>query len=149
MSIHKDCGEHVKWVRRTDEDDRWFPPLESIGHVYVIIDDQVVETIGYRHHKCDPAKMKAWLDYLAIIGELKGDTSELDSVVAHQAARDRQAESTRKYAERVACPQCNQGINEPCVNMSILKKTGELEPTKNPHQSRIDFSSRENIFKDY
>lgn len=140
MPVHKDCGEYITWATRPDDETRFYPPLESIGHILIIMDGQAVETIGYKIHRCDPQKMEAWIEYLDKIGKLRG---EITPTIAHKAASDRNAESMRSDAENVECPQCKQPAGQPCINMTVVKKSGEMVPTKYPHMSRRDFAYAE------
>jgi hypothetical protein len=49
--------------------------MEFAGPVFVNIDGTLVETTGYRHHRCDPEKVVAWVEYLNAMEELKGPDS--------------------------------------------------------------------------
>lgn len=136
MSIHKECGENIKWMRRAD-DTGWLPPLEYAGTVYVEIDGKGEEHHGYRQHRCDPDKMDAWIEYLRKKGEITGDMSELDSVNVRVSANERSAEAAREYAQHEHCPSCDANIGKPCVNLAAKKK-GEVVEIKWPRPSRLE-----------
>lgn len=140
MSIHKECGEHIHWFQR--EDDRFYPPMEYAGVVYVNIDGKLVETTGYRHHRCDPEKVAAWVEYLNTMEELKGPDSFEGAINAHIAASERHREELWEHCLKVDCPRCPAIEGERCVNLSFLKKTGELVEVRYPHLPRQEEATR-------
>lgn len=140
MGIHRECGENITWLKRDDNLERWMPPMEFAGGAYIKGDDgEAIEVVTYRPHICDPDKVEAWIERLRRMGELTGDTSELDSTVARQAAREREQEAARKLAETINCDVCGSVGGTPCVSLSS-KKQGGGTPTKWPHPQRLELA---------
>lgn len=137
MSTHKECGEEIRWVKRDDDDSRWMPPLEFAGHFYIITESgNAIWTSVYRRHNCDPDKIEAWQEYTAKIAALKESTPNLPSS-AWAVARERRREDTNKIANTVKCPSCEAPVGHQCYNRTVLKKTGEIVETRNPHPARL------------
>ncbi len=143
MSVHKDCGEDIRWVKREDEEQRWMPPLEFIGQVYIIDESgHAFMTNAYQIHNCDPDKMEAWQEYQRRIAELKGDQEsieELDGRQVYQIARERERERVWELALTRPCRTCQADIGQRCISQSVhLRRTGEIKETLNPHPSRLE-----------
>jgi len=138
VSIHKDCGEHIHWFNRTDQPERYYPPMEFAGPVFVQLEGKIVETNAYRIHRCDPEKVVAWQEYLATMTELKGNDSFEGQISMHQAASEKSRIERYELAMGVSCDDCGANADEPCRNKSVLKKTGEIQETRYPHPSRFE-----------
>jgi hypothetical protein len=137
MSVHKDCGEEIRWVRRDDDETRWAPPIEFAGHFFILTEDgKAVYTACYRRHECDPEKIEAWQAYQRRIAELKNSEPEQPKNM-WEVARARRREEASKLANAVACPSCGADVGQQCMNRTTLKKTGEVAPTLNPHPERL------------
>lgn len=139
MSTHRDCGEPIKWARRDDDSERFMPPLEYVGEVYVIDSGGAAIMVhAYRQHRCDPDKMEAWQEYLGKMDKLKG-TTVLADMTAHEAARERDREARWEVALRKECIRCDAPAGERCRDMSArYRKTGEIVHTNNPHPERLE-----------
>lgn len=75
MSVHSDCGGDIFWVRRSDDPERWMPPLEFAGYRYVITGDEpertAIQVPTYIMHNCNPEKIEAWQEYQFKLAQLK------------------------------------------------------------------------------
>lgn len=135
MSIHKDCGAEITWLKRSDDSDRYLPPMEYAGEGYV----RNAEGEGeYRHiyrvHFCDPDAMIQWQDYQRRLAEAKGE-----EFTPYDAARERERENLWELALTVACSRCNRLPGEKCISLAQSKvNQGIEEETKNPHPQRLD-----------
>lgn len=143
MSTHGDCGEDIRWVHRSDDHERFMPPLEFAGYRYVILeDDTAVQQPTYIIHHCNPEKVVAWGEY-----QTKLDAAKLanNSVVRdakrsnYQIARERDREEAWVYALKFICPvaKCSQPAGEKCLNLAELKR-GRTTHCLNPHPERCD-----------
>lgn len=136
MSIHRDCGADIQWLRREDDTSRFLPPMEYAGEVYVRDekDGSAKRVHAYRMHLCDPDAILAWNDYQQRLAAAKGE-----EFTPYDAARERERESLWELALTVACRRCNRLPNEKCVSLSTKNvKAGIEEETKNPHPQRIE-----------
>ena len=140
MSTHKDCGEEIRWAHRPDDPERFFPPLEYAGEVYIIDEGgNAIQMHGYRMHRCDPEKVEAWQEYIAKISDLKGPDSYEADINYRHAASERNREQLWETALTVICPSCEEPVGKRCHSMSKhLIQTGELTETRWPHPSRTE-----------
>lgn len=135
MSVHKDCGEDIKWVRRDDDPNRFLPPMEYVGEVYVIDPESGSGrmTHGYRIHNCDPDKIIAWQDYQLRLAEAKGE-----QYTPYDAAREREREQMWELTLAIECSACGMGVDKKCISMARTHANkGEVVELKNPHPVRI------------
>lgn len=142
MSRHKECGKEIRWSHREDDHNKWMPPLEFAGQAYVFLEssDTAVLTTIYKRHDCDPDDMIAWQEYIARVAELKEQRIDTRPVSdAYIAGREMDRMKSNQYAEEVACPRelCKQPIGAPCLNITVLKKTGEEVFTRSSHPERL------------
>lgn len=151
MSVHRDCGEPIRWARRDDEPSRFMPPLEPAGQAYILSEDgAAVYVTIYQVHNCDPDKMLAWQDYQARLSEIKSrETVTVENMSAWEVAGERGREEAWGNALRFECPTCSQPVGERCRDMSRKYiKTGELVFTKNPHPARLKLATADTSSKD-
>lgn len=137
-SIHKDCGENIRWVKRSDVD-RWMAPLEFAGRAFVItgevgLDSYAEEVSVYQVHHCNPEKMEAWQEYCAKIAHLKGEPEFTGST--YTAAKEREREQIWEIALKKKCPRCKQSRNKKCISMSKAASQAGKE-LRNPHPERL------------
>lgn len=144
MSVHRDCGEEIVWVKNENDPNRWMPPLEFAGYRHIITtqgDDQfAVQMPTYIRHHCDPDRMKAWQDYQVRIAALKENAPDVTTGMTPRQAKHQQlVEQAWEYALKFKCPRvgCEAEATELCVNLAE-KKRGRSVPTKNPHPERLD-----------
>lgn len=140
VSVHKECGEDIRWAHRDDQPDRFRPPLEYAGQVFIIDErDVAIMVHSYRPHRCDPDKMVAWQEYQEKIAAIKErKVPDLD-MSPWQIKKERDLDATWEAALKVPCPRCEVPAGEKC--RSLLKqhvKTGEIVHVKNPHTARIE-----------
>lgn len=135
MSIHKECGAEITWMRRDDDPERFMPPMEYAGEGYVRDKDGAAQYHHiYRLHNCDPDAILEWRDYQQRLAAAKGE-----EYTPYDAARERERENLWEIALTVACRRCNRLPGEKCVSLSQQKvKAGIEEETKNPHPERIE-----------
>lgn len=146
MSVHKNCGEKIRWAKNA-HGDRFLPPLEFVGHYYILLDMEegddkmATEVSCYEVHQCDPEKVVAWQEYkdnlAAIESRTKVDVERPPS--NWEIARKREQEATRARAEKKPCSKCGAKRNEPCFNLSIWKSKQEKRATNMPHTERMDW----------
>jgi len=134
MSIHKDCGAEITWLKRPDDSERFLPPMEYAGEGYVRNADGEGEYRHiYRQHMCDPDALVEWQDYQRRLAAAKGE-----EYTPYDAARERERENMWERALTVACRRCNRRPNEKCISLAVSKvKAGIEEETLNPHPQRI------------
>lgn len=161
MSTHRDCGAQIRWARRTDNPNRWMPPLELAGEFYVFDEDgeTAKQKAAYVPHECDPDQMVAWAERQIKIAQAhdmgtlvqkavhprKDDMSqdELEMIAVRQEAdRQQRNEELWDVALKVECRTCGNGRDVMCRNMSVQAKkhyeeTGEVISTRQPHPQRI------------
>jgi hypothetical protein len=144
MSTHNDCGEDVTWAHREDDTERWLPPLEFAGEVFILqqvpgLDKPVASRMhAYRLHRCDPDKIEAWIAYQERLQALKQQHPEMivTDTPAYVIARQRRAEQEREYAEQIDCKRCGAMPNQPCRSLS--KNPSQMnKPTTWPHPERV------------
>ena len=135
MSIHRDCGADIQWLRRDDDPNRFLPPVEYAGEVYIKNEDGVgVMTYAYRSHHCNPEAIIEWQDYQRRLAEAKGE-----EYTPYDAAREREREQLWELALSVACTRCHLLPGEKCVSQAKhLTNAGIKEETRNPHPQRIE-----------
>lgn len=136
MSIHKDCGADIQWIRREDDPERFLPPMEYAGEVYVKHPETGVayRTHAYRQHLCDPEAIISWQDYQRRLAEAKGE-----EFTPYDAARERERENMWELALTVSCRRCMRLPGEKCISLAASKvNQGIEEETKNPHPQRIE-----------
>ncbi len=138
MSIHKECGEEIIWVARDDEPGRYHPPLDYMGQVYVVVDDKLIRTTGYKSHKCDPDKVEAWMAYLQRMEQVKSSQPDLlEAPGLWAASRAKRKEEAWATALAWSCPTCEAPPGSYCINLSKRFKGQNVETT-NPHPARLE-----------
>jgi hypothetical protein len=157
MSVHKDCGEPVTWLRRPDDVDKFLPPMEYVDQLYMKVEGPngeycAMQASAYKIHRCDPDKMEAWIAYKERIAEIKEKAPDQPAAVHREAAqervsdwilaRERAQEETRLIAEAYKCRRCGAKSTEPCFNLSVYNRTQEKVPTKMPHAQRLEDSGQ-------
>ncbi len=141
-SVHKECGADIVWAHREDDENRFYPPLEYIGEVF-ILSGKGREKIGkqehgYRVHACDPDRIVEWQDYQFRLAEAKGE-----DYTPYAAAREKENEEMWNQVLHVECPRCKRPVGEKCISLARhLLKTGEIQETRNPHPARIEAFER-------
>jgi hypothetical protein len=137
MAVHRECGAEIKWAKRDDIPDKYLPPLEYLGEVFVIDSSgAAIQVHGYQRHNCDPDVMIAWQDYQKRLAEVKGE-----AFTPYEVARERDREVTWKTALKVECPRCEAAVDEKCRSMQLKHlRTGELVEVKNPHPVRLELA---------
>jgi hypothetical protein len=147
MSVHKDCGADIQWLKRDDDPNRFLPPMEFAGQFYVKIDGVGTIANCYRPHICDPDVMEDWLNRQARLAELRGDAEAMEEIDGRQAwalAREREREKSWEIALKVDCPRCLQPKDEKCISMAQThRKTGEMVELRNPHPDRLEHLVKE------
>lgn len=152
MSVHKDCGEQIRWSKKPSSGG-WYPPLELVGEVFILTrnedgdgDYTGNEVMGYRIHNCDPDKMKAWQEYRAKLAALETDERKAEReewVSAREAAKSRDMENAWDEVHGTPCPRSDHCLTDGmCCNLTQIKKTGEFVPTKWPHPERVEAVQR-------
>lgn len=144
-SVHKECGADITWAKREDDEDRFLPPLEYVGEVYLLEgqgrDKVGVQRHAYRLHICDPDRIIEWQDYQQRLAEAKGIeyVPLSDGRAAYEAAREKDREEQWNMALKVACPRCDAPAGEKCRSQQRQHiKTGEIVETRNPHPARME-----------
>lgn len=139
MSIHKDCGEEIRWGKREDDDTRFRPPLEFAGMGYIIDADGVAIYVSiYRDHICDPDTVRAWMDHRRALAAAKGEAlDEIEDDEARIAARERDRQDQLILAATVECDTCEEPAGYGCINLSLWKRKQVREETRFPHASRL------------
>lgn len=150
MSVHKECGESVRWARNQN-DTKWLPPLEAVGDIFILTrkesgdgDYTGSELMGYRIHQCDPDKVVAWQEYKAKLEALearKQDERQTQYISDRDVARARDQENAWDLVHGTPCPRSDlchtDGV---CYNLSKAKK-GEMVATLWPHPERVEAAS--------
>lgn len=138
MSIHTQCGKEVRWANREDDPEKFRPPLEFVGHNYIITEDNIALYVStYRQHECDPDEIVKWLDLKRRQAKALGHpTVEIDRKEEWALAKEEQRKKDWKEALKVDCPQCEVKVGKKCHNMT-KRKQGIKEYTKNPHPRRL------------
>lgn len=151
MSIHKECGEEIVWLRKPDDVDKYLPPMEYVGPMYFKTEGPNGEVCGiqataYKMHRCDPDKMEAWIEYKERIAEISEHAPEQPVKVQREAAkqkksdwviaRERKQANIRTECEAYVCRRCDAVQFEPCYNLTIFKRTHEKVPINMPHPVR-------------
>jgi len=132
-SVHKECGADISWARRPDDPERFLPPLEYAGELFVIENGTATQHHGYRVHLCDPQRIIEWKEYQEQLASAKGE-----EYTPYAAAREKELDELWAFVEGVACPTCDVSEGK-CISQSRhLKSTGEVRNVRSPHQSRID-----------
>lgn len=141
MSVHKECGEDIRWALRDDQSGRYNPPLEFVGHMYVIDSDTNVakRVTVWQPHNCDPEKMLAWQEYRLRILELRARGAEIaEGLEDWKLAQAKREEETWNEVLKYECRRCEAPIDEKCRNMGQrFRKTGEIVHVKHPHTERM------------
>jgi hypothetical protein len=142
MSVHKDCGKEIKWAKREDVPDKYFPPLEYVGEVFIIDSSgAAVQVHGYMRHNCDPEEVLAWQDYQQRLAEVKGE-----QYTPYEAARERDREITWEAALKVECHRCNVEKGTKCRSMQLKhQRTGEIVELRNPHPIRLQLAEERGL----
>lgn len=141
MSVHRDCGEEIRWAKREDDPERFVPPLEFAGHAYIIDENGIARSVTtFSSHRCNPDKVREWADYLRKLALAKDESPvESDNVVLWEAKKQRDSEQAWKVAITTECSTCEARIGAKCHNISArFRKTGEILELKNPHPARLD-----------
>lgn len=139
MSTHKECGEQIRWAQRPDDPNKWMPPLEAIGPVYIIDEaGQAIAVTGYQVHNCDPDRMQAWVEYKNRIASIQGGDAYA-RMTEHDIAREQRREEYWELALKHPCPTCGVKKKVRCLNRLDLRK-GIAEPRENtnPHPLRLE-----------
>lgn len=146
MSVHKECGEYIKWARRPDDPERFYPPMEHAGEHYVLDDDGVAIAVHtYRPHRCDPAKVLAWQEFQQKLAEVREQQLNNPPDVSWSALAEQRREEVWASALTIDCPRCPALAGEKCINLSQhLQRTGELVETRAPHTQRSDLAYEPN-----
>lgn len=136
-SVHKECGADIRWAKRVDDPDRYFPPLEYIGEVFILDSSgAAVQVHGYKRHNCDPERVIAWQDYQLRLAEAKGEAFS-----PYEAARERDKEIIWERVLKVECTRCDAPVNEKCRSMQLVhQRSGEIVYLKNPHPQRFQLA---------
>lgn len=144
MSVHKQCGEQIRWARRDDDSTKWLPPLEFAGQAYIFGEDDAAILVNtYRPHNCDPDKVEAWQEYKARLAEIEARQVETPSPIPSgmtdwEIAKQRREEEVWEDALKRKCPKCDAKKGVKCHKLDHkFKATGELVETKMPHSERI------------
>lgn len=141
MSIHRECGEEIKWAHRDDDPERWQPPLEYQGQFFIIDERGVaIQVTGYKRHVCDPEKMEAWITYQERMAELearrpKGERADRS---LRDMARGKEQLERKQVAEKVKCPRCDAPRKSPCINLTLRRKGVDGILTNWPHPERYE-----------
>lgn len=143
MSVHRDCGEEIKWARREDDETRWNPPLEYAGNFYIIDESgAAIQVTGYKIHYCDPDRMEAWQERCRRIAEMQG--GDMSKVETQVVAADMRREEQWEVALKVECETCEAKVNEKCHSMARThRKNDEIVPVLNPHPRRLERAYKE------
>ena len=137
MSVHNLCGAQVKWAHRSNDPDKWHPPLDPIGLAYIIVDEQVVEVMTYKLHDCDPMQMATWKERKAKQAEIKGEP--LDAVDVYELHREDIRLTQWQLALKAPCSRCGAERGTMCMSMAQkYRKTGEIVEIKWPHPGRVE-----------
>lgn len=142
MSVHKDCGENIHWFEREEGSGRFHPPMEYAGTVMVNIDGKMIETTGYRPHRCDVDKVIAWQEYVEKMAEVKGPDSFEAGLNLYAIARERDREERWAQALTIDCSVCDAEAGVKCMNLTIAKRTGDVVEVLNPHPARLEAAFR-------
>ena len=137
MSIHRDCGEPIRWAEMDIDPGltpRYLPPLEEAGTAFILDGNVAKEVHTYRLHRCDPEKVAAWQEYCRKMEELKNEAPVVGQTVG-QIARNREREEVYQSAMRVECPNCGAARNQPCRDMRKGNKNYG-NATRWPHTGR-------------
>lgn len=71
MSDCKDCGQSIKWARLERNHERFLPPLEALGEVFMIDEDGAgIKVYAYKEHTCEVENVRAFQKKLAELREL-------------------------------------------------------------------------------
>lgn len=141
-SVHKECGADIVWAHRADDTDRFYPPLEYVGEVFLLEGkgrDKVAEQRhAYRIHQCDPDRIIEWQDYQHRLAEATGV-----EYTPYAAARQKDNEELWNQVLHVECPRCEREVGKKCISLARhLLKTGEITECRNPHPARIEAFER-------
>lgn len=136
MSVHKDCGQPIRWAGREDDPSRFMPPLESAGQAYIIGEDgSAIMVSVYQIHNCDPDKVIAWLEYQRKLAAAKGESfTEMDNWAV---AREQKREERWTAALQIDCPRCGSLAGTKCCDLA-KKRRGIDSDTNNPHPARLE-----------
>lgn len=149
MSVHKECGEQIRWARN-QSGTKWLPPLEFAGEMFILTKNEEgegdytgTEVSTYRVHNCDPDKVEAWQAYkerLASIEIAKG-ASRVEALISdRQVARLRDIEEAWNEVHGVPCPKSDYCLTDgKCCNLSkVMSNGGEFVATIWPHPERVE-----------
>lgn len=106
--------------------------LELVGFGAMVFNDGTIRWGNQlRQHMCQPAAVEAMTAYIESV------TTEEERERANMAAEQR--ELAREMSAKFDCPKpkCEAKVEEPCVNLTILNRTGERKPTAWPHAERM------------
>lgn len=142
MSVHRECGEDIRWAHRPDDPERFLPPLEYAGEVYVIDEGgSAIQMHGYRMHRCDPQKVIEWQTYIEQMKDLKGDDSYEGRINYRQAASERNRDEQWEIALKVECPKCELDPGMKCCSLKKqYRESGELIELRWPHPERTELA---------
>lgn len=132
MSIHTDCGANIKWAKRSDDPDRFSPPLEFHGFYYIVDESgSAIEVTTYQPHICDPERMKKYQDRIAQVAKQRAPKKSKLLSPEYEAARQVRRDDNWKIALKVECETCGAKPRSKCRS----KNFGKI--TLNPHPARI------------
>lgn len=88
----------------------------------------------FKQHTCQSAAVEARAAYIESI------TTEEERARANDLAEQR--EMAKELAKTFDCPKprCEAKVNEGCVNLTILNRSGERRPTAWPHPERMQLA---------
>lgn len=148
MSVHKECGEQIRWARN-QSDTKWIPPLEFAGEAFILTkaegsEDYIASEVStYRVHNCDPDKVLAWQEYKAKLEAL--ESRKRLEVSDHylsdrEIAKQRDQELAWDEVHGVPCPRSDFCLTDgKCCNLSKAKQNGgEFVATVWPHPERVE-----------
>ena len=146
MSVHRECGERIRWARNAS-DTKWIPPLEFSGEAYILVKNEdgegdiATEVSTYRVHNCDPAKMVAWQEYKEKVAAIEGgQRAEAQQIRTNdwEVKRLMEQEAAWDQVHGVQCPRCDGPTDGKCINLSKAKSGGEVVYTLWPHPERVE-----------
>lgn len=149
MSVHKECGEQIRWARN-QSGTKWLPPLEFAGEAFILTKNEDgdgdytgAEVSTYRVHFCDPEKVVAWQEYKEKLASIESaKTTERVALVMSDRliAKQRDIELAWDEVHGVPCPKSDYCLTDgKCCNLSkVLSNGGEFVATIWPHPERVE-----------
>lgn len=127
------CGAAVAFGY--DNNDNQLVTLEPTGFGATINKDgRVSWQDTFKQHMCPPAAARsrtAWIESI---------TTEEERRRAQDIAEQR--ELAKELAKTFDCPKlkCEAKVDEGCINLTVLNRTGERKPTAWPHPERMELA---------